>query len=459
MHRLFIKIFLWFWLAMALVWSAFSLPTQLTQNEEVVDRFRALTGQRLVLAGRVAVSLGRRSPDAIAQFMSDLEEEGAPYPFVFDAELNEITGRAAPDAARATAAETLETGVVHGGFRGSTPYAGRSFVDRLDDTYAVVQRLPSRLDLPPPSVLPIVIRWLGVLLMSGLVCYAMARYMLSPVGTLSAATQRFADGELDTRVSGDLGGRRDELAALGRDFDDMAERIGSLLENQRQLLSDISHELRSPLARLYVALGLARRHTDDSATDALDRIEQETERLNDLIGQLLALTRLQDPEALVERRPVDLLALVRAVTDDADYEAREGGKAVRLEADGPCITTGFEELLRRAIENVVRNAIRYTPEGSTVEASLEVTRNNGSAEARILVRDHGPGVPDDDLERLFRPFYRVDSARDRERGGTGLGLSISERAVRAHGGTIGATNPADGGLLVEIRLPASTDPS
>ena len=457
MHRLFIKIFLWFWLAMALVWSAFSLPTQLTQNEEVVDRFRALTGQRLVLAGRVAVRLGQRSDEAVAQFMSDLEEEGAPYPFVFDVELNEITGRVAPEEARATAAEAFDNGVVHGELSGSGPYAGRSFVDRDNNAYTVVQRLPSRLDLPPPSVLPIVIRWFAVLLTSGLVCYAMARYMLAPVSTLSAATRRFAEGELDTRVSGDLGGRRDELAALGRDFDDMAERIGTLLESQRQLLSDISHELRSPLARLYVALGLVRRQNDKSAADALDRIEQETERLNELIGQLLALTRLQDPEALADRQPVDLVTLVRAVIDDADYEARECGKSAHLDIAGSCTTRGFEELLRRAIENVVRNAIRYTPPGSAVEASLSVAQNNGSTEATIQVRDHGPGVPEEELDRLFQPFYRVGSARDRERGGSGLGLSISQRAVRAHGGTISATNLADGGLLIEIKLPATID--
>ena len=229
MHRLFIKIFLWFWLAMALVWSAFSLPTQLTQDEAVVDRFRALTGQRLTLAGRVAVGLGRRSPEAVPQFMADLEEEGAPYPFVFDVELNEVTGRTAPEEALSTAAKTFDEGLVHGGFNGSSPYAGRSFV-RDDSVYAVVQRLPNRLDLPPPSVLPIVVRWLAVLLTSGLVCYAMARYTLSPVSTLSTATRRFAEGELDTRVSSDLGGRRDELAALGSDFDDMAERIGRRLE-------------------------------------------------------------------------------------------------------------------------------------------------------------------------------------------------------------------------------------
>ena len=126
MHRLFIKIFLWFWLAMALVWSAFSLPTQLTQDEAVVDRFRALTGQRLTLAGRVAVGLGRRSPEAVPQFMADLEEEGAPYPFVFDVELNEVTGRTAPEEALSTAAKTFDEGLVHGGFNGSSPYAGFS---------------------------------------------------------------------------------------------------------------------------------------------------------------------------------------------------------------------------------------------------------------------------------------------------------------------------------------------
>ena len=455
MNRLFIKIFLWFWLAMALVWSAFSLPMQLTQDEDVVDRFRTLHGQRLILAGRVAVNLGRRSPEAITQFMSDLEEEGAPYPFVFDAELNEITGRDVPDAARASAAATFEAGLVHGGFSGTGPYAGRTFVNRLDDAYAVVQRLPSRFDLPPPSVLPVVARWLAVLLISGLVCYAMARYTLAPVGTLSEATRRFAEGQLDTRVSGDLGGRGDELAGLGRDFDDMAERIGTLLDNQRQLLTDISHELRSPLARLYVALGLVRRQSDAAATDALDRIERETERLNELIGQLLTLTRLQDSETTGDRLPVDLVALVREVVEDADYEAREDGKSVQLDTVEACTTTGRQELLRRAIENVVRNAVRYAPTGSTVEASLAVVQSNGSAQARIEVRDHGPGVPDSELGRLFQPFYRVDSARDRERGGTGLGLSISKRAVRAHGGSISASNPADGGLLVEIQLPAA----
>lgn len=287
----------------------------------------------------------------------------------------------------------------------------------------------------------------------------MARYTLAPVSTLSEATRRFAQGELDTRVSEDLGGRGDELAGLGRDFDDMAERIGTLLDNQRQLLTDISHELRSPLARLYVALGLVRRQSDAAATEALDRIEQETERLNELIGHLLTLTRLQDPETLGDRRPVDLVGLVRAVVDDADYEAREGGKSVHLDSVEACTTTGLEELLRRAIENVVRNAIRYAPVGSTIEASLAVAQENGSAEARIEVRDHGPGVPDEELAHLFQPFYRVDSARDRGRGGTGLGLSISQRAVRAHGGTIRASNPADGGLLVAIHLPASIEPA
>ncbi len=453
MQRLFFKIFLWFWLAMALVWTAFLIPREFSRNDDARLRFAALTDQRLVLSGRVAVGLlGGPGPEAFEQFKSEVEQ-GIPYPFVFDDTGLEITGREVPAAAQELALTVLETrGPDRLITRGEARWAGLSF-ERRDLLYAVVQQIPSRLDYPEPPWWPLGLRWAAMLLSSGLVCYAMARYLLAPVTTLSEATRALAQGDLDVRVSGRLGKRRDELADLGEDFDFMAGRLGDLLDHQRQLLSDISHELRSPLARLSVALGLARQRAGDTASDSLDRIEQESERLNAMIGELLTLTRLDDPKSLPEREIVDLAALVTDVCSDGDYEARARGRRVTIEEVAATQALGYSQLLRRALENVVRNAIRYTPEGGAVQVSL--LAGPGPDTATITVTDQGPGVPEESLGSLFEPFYRVGDARDRASGGTGLGLSITDRAVRAHGGTVRARNRREGGLEIEIALPTT----
>jgi two-component system sensor histidine kinase CpxA len=227
---------------------------------------------------------------------------------------------------------------------------------------------------------------------------------------------------------------------------------------QQRLLGDISHELRSPLARLGVALGLARQRSGTEANGALDRIERESDNLNEMISQLLTLTRLESGTDSRKRTEVNLAALVREVADDADFEARSVNRAVQVVSSDDCSINGVEELLRSAVENVVRNAVRYTPEGTAVEVALR--KQNGGTDnfAVISVRDRGKGVPEDALERIFRPFYRTEDARDRQSGGgTGLGLAIAERAVRMHGGSVQAVNAADGGLAVEMRLGLSTD--
>lgn len=452
MHRLFFKIFLWFWLTMALVWSAFLIPREFSRDDELRARFAALTDQRLVLSGRVAVGLlNGPGVEAFEQFKSDLEEQGAPYPFVFNDTGREITGRDVPVAAQELALTVLAARRSDRLItRDEAVWAGLSF-ERRDLLYAVVQQIPSRLDYPERPWWPLGLRWGLILLISGLVSYGMARYLLAPVTTLSEATRALAQGDLDVRVSGRLGKRRDELADLGEDFDFMAGRLGDLLTHQRQLLSDISHELRSPLARLSVALGIARQRTGETASDSLDRIEQESERLNAMIGELLTLTQLDDPTNLPERETVDLAALVTDVCADGDYEARARGRRVTVEEVAAVHTLGYSQLLRRALENVVRNAIHYTPEDSAVEVSLLAGPDPDTA--TITVTDQGPGVPEETLGSLFEPFYRVGDARDRASGGTGLGLSISDRAVRAHGGTIRARNRSEGGLEVTIALP------
>jgi signal transduction histidine kinase len=218
-------------------------------------------------------------------------------------------------------------------------------------------------------------------------------------------------------------------------------------------LKDISHELRSPLARLNVALALARQKTGPAAEPSLQRIELEAERLNELIGRLLTVARMEGGEESIRMEIVNLEDLVREVARDADFEAQGRKCRVKCVVDLNVLVSGNPELLRSAIENVIRNATRYTREGTDVDVSLSRVEEGARPEALIRVLDSGPGVPEDKLSDLFRPFYRLDDARNRQTGGVGLGLAITERAVRLHGGTVQATNREEGGLSVEIRLP------
>jgi len=297
-------------------------------------------------------------------------------------------------------------------------------------------------------------------------CYWLAKYLTAPVTQLRKATNELASGNLAARVGPSLGKRRDELASLGSDFDLMAEQIESLLKAQRRLLGDISHELRSPLSRLNVALELARQRSGSEAMTALTRIQHEAENLNEMIGQLLALTRLETGDQEISKKSFDLRELVLDIAEDADFEARSRNRSVRVDSSRRCIIVGSEQLLRPAIENVVRNAVQHTAEKTEVEikikphakssgptgATVEV-QNVREGTAEITVRDHGEGVPENALSEIFRPFYRVDDARDRESGGTGLGLAITERAVRLHRGNVTALNAPDGGLSITISLP------
>ncbi len=307
-------------------------------------------------------------------------------------------------------------------------------------------------------------RLLAVLLGALVVAWGLARYLTAPVVKLRSTAQQLASGDLSARVGPQMGSRRDELAELGRDFDLMAERIEGLMmserrraESQHRLLADISHELRSPLARIAFALELA--HGDDGQTPKyLERIERESGRLNELIGQLLTLARLESGGEISRGVSIDLARLVKDVAEDADFEARRRDCRVHTVQLDECRLQGAPDLLRSAIENVVRNALRYTREGSTVQVSLQhasaqLLSPQAPAEAVIRVRDFGPGVPESSLSEMFRPFYRVEDARDRQSGGTGLGLSITQRAVRLHGGSVRACNAPDGGLEIELRLP------
>jgi two-component system, OmpR family, sensor histidine kinase CpxA len=287
------------------------------------------------------------------------------------------------------------------------------------------------------------------IIVSGVVCFLLARYLVLPLRRMRAATHRLREGDLTARAGPGLVRRTDEIGEVVRDFDTMAERIESLVGAQQQLLSDISHELRSPLARLNVALELARRTAGSGAEAHLARIESEAERMNDLVGRLLALARAETAGPNLPVEEFDLEEVVRQVSEDAEYEALRTGKRVELSATAKATLRGDPVLVASAVENVVRNAIRYAPPDSAVQVGVLA----GDGRATVVVRDHGTGLPESELDRIFAPFHRVDASRDRQSGGTGLGLSIARRAVASQGGSIKAENAHGGGLQVTITLP------
>jgi two-component system sensor histidine kinase CpxA len=288
-------------------------------------------------------------------------------------------------------------------------------------------------------------------------CYLLARSMTRPVSRLRAAAQSLAAGDLSARTGAPPNGRRDELTELMRDFDRMAERIESLVDSQSRLLKDVSHELRSPLARLSVALGLARQKSVPEIEPSLNRIELEADRLNQLIQRLLTIARLESGTDGLRKTRFSLRELVEQVAHDAEYENSGSGCQVTAPANAAdeFLVDADPDLLRSAIENVIRNATRYTAEGTTVEVRLERQPAANGEEIVVCVRDSGPGVPSEALQKIFEPFYRLDDARNRQTGGAGLGLSIADRAIRLHGGQLRASNRKEGGLEVEIRIPAA----
>ena len=281
--------------------------------------------------------------------------------------------------------------------------------------------------------------WLRLLLaviISGAISYGISRYLTRPLKNLQQASRALADGDLATRIAVPVKGG-DETSELARDFNSMAEQLQAKIQAQKRLLGDVSHELRSPLARMRVALALAEKEPSRTA-EQLHRIELETERLDTLIEQLLTApdtrTHMEDS--------IDLVALLREVCDDAGFEAQAQNKRLQLAcAAADAVVRSHADLLKKAFENVIRNAVHYTLPGTCVRVRLTRQGTNWL----VCIEDQGPGVPDDQLEKIFEPFYRIDEARQRETGGFGLGLSIARRAIEQHGGTICATHATHAG--------------
>lgn len=457
MKSLFVRIFISFWVAQALFFVLAILVT-------LAFRPRSSTWEalRTTVLNEAVSAYEEGGPQRLRQYFDDLDQSQHMRAYLFDERGVELTDRGAPDWAIRVAAGGPR--MPQNGFLFPAPPVARDSraSSDLKHRYTIVLGLPPgpRVFIGPRGV-PLTGLIIGVIT-SGLVCYLLAWFLTKPIVRLRTAARQLAAGDLTARTGAPASSRRDEVSGLMRDFDAMAERLETLLKAQSRLLNDISHELRSPLARLNVALGLARQRSNVESSEMLDRIELEASRLNEMIGRILTLARLEDGEQLVPQTPVPLDDLVASVTDDAEFEAQARHCHVKTSIpEGNWQVRGNPSLLHSAVENVVRNAIRYTQEGTAVEIALAREGKNGFADAVLRVSDSGPGVPADALQKLFEPFYRLDDARERQTGGVGLGLAITERAVRFHGGKVRAANRPEGGLMVEIRLPliSSDQPS
>jgi two-component system, OmpR family, sensor histidine kinase CpxA len=449
MRSLFLKIFLAFWGAMAVFVTLAALTTIL------IVRFQTTDSAMETMTRTAVQTFQTGGPAAVHNYFHQIERDQLFRAILFDDQGHELSGRPVPRflGPDGQYAPPPSHGPIPGppslGELSKRGFPRHTILAADGRHYTLILLPPSRAHL---WFLTAPTRLIGILVglcATGLICFFLARYVTKPIARLREASGRLAAGDLSARAGSEAIHRGDEIGSLVHDFDRMADRIENLITTQRRLLSDISHELRSPLARLNVAVGLARRQADPETQSALERIEIEADRLNDMLQNLLTLSRLESGEPVEMRTPVELSTLVADVVADADFEAQAFGRRVRLVASTPCTTEGNITLLRSAIENVVRNAARYTDEQTTVDVTLE----NGASQAVIKVQDQGPGVPEESLSKLFLPFYRVDATRDRNTGGVGLGLSIAERAVRLHGGSVTARNGKPHGLVVQLELP------
>lgn len=438
MRSLFAKTLLWFLATTAVALGGFIITTALTfSSAEPRGPFGMLLNVQAEEAKRAYETGGRDALSAVLAKFQQITEMQVVFTDAKGTDL--VTGTARPDLLRRQERRRWRLPYPFGARR---PIIARADASRQYWLFLIDERRNWSFFFLQPQHL-----WIIGLVV--LLCYGFAYHLTSPVRRLRAAVECFGRGDFSARAETN---RKDELGQLAGSFNQMADRIQTLLSAERRLLLDISHELRSPLARLGVAVELARSGEDRGSM--LDRIQKEADRLNELVAELLQVTRVEGDPSMQKMETVRLDELLGDLVYDSLLEAKAKDCTLLLKAPIPVTLTGDEELLRRAIENVIRNAIRYAPRDTAID--IDLGRSNDAA--LISVRDLGPGVPEEALPRIFDPFYRVDSDRNRVSGGLGLGLAIARRAVELHRGKLTARN-AHPGLLVTIELPVSTAPA
>lgn len=433
MKGLYWKIFIWFWAAMILIMLATALySSYFFQRNYKPERMDELLNFYAIAAAGVYDSGG---PAALNHWINHVKP---PIKMKMKYVIIEPAGSAVPVK------------------RNIKPKAHRRFSESRAVKTKDGQRLQLIAKLPSPRqqmkarrISYFMIRTVFAILIAGIICYLLSLYLTRPLRKLKTAARKIAAGELSTRVSNTIGNRRDEISELANEFDQMAEKIEKSMTAQRELLQHVSHELRSPLSRLQVSLELARRRSQGDIDKELDRIGLETEKLNELIGEILSLSRLQ---YLNENQfqDIDMIELIKNIVDNVNFEFSQVALPVKLthNVDSYPLQAN-KKLLQRAIENILRNAYRYSSVDKAIELSIKACTKPKSL--TIDIRDYGPGVQNKDLSHIFTPFYRAKSSHQED--GYGLGLAIAKQAIRLHMGDIKASNQPPTGLLVSIKLP------
>ncbi len=473
LQRLFWKIFLWFWLAMVVLVCAVAVTIVVSLDPDALREERAHMMVRLAHATKRVERISQHS------LMGQLPHSSDRMRMLFESpEPIELLHHRLGLALKGLNTSRLMNQYVFtpqgDSVISETPGLVLKFMHRYGDSpEPVIRHQEGRLLVGPQKVLlagqpyRVVVSmkppWLGArvlyasqthisavliaILVSAVFSGLMSASLIRPLRHLRLTAQRIAEGDLEARAGAPLTERKDEFGELGRDFDGMASKLESLVSGQQRLLRDVSHELRSPLTRLQISLALARKKSQGVVDAQLDRSEREIERLNQLIGQVILWSRI-DSLGEGEYQSVDLKDLLEEVVEDCDFEAGAQDRRVQFEGDKECWVTGDSTMLRSAFENIIRNAIRFSPQGDIVQVRLRHVENTLVVE----VEDRGPGVPEHVLEEMFQPFYRVDETRGQENSGSGLGTAIAKRAVESHGGTVIAKNLSDG-FLVKVSLP------
>lgn len=450
-RRLFWKIFLPFWVAQALLLGVLYMRLHYrlhAENPWWVQPERRLVPSLGELAARRYEDAGQPALRAL------LDQTSMPHRvnyWLLDAYGRELSGRPLPSEIVDFAQRALRH---EGMVRPDEAVVLVAPVLTARTNYLLIGEF-----IPPPlsERVPGDIIWvlkLGTII-SALMCLVIAHYLSKPIERLRSATNELARGNLDIRVGATIGKRSDEIADLVRDFDSMAGELRNQIQSERNLLSGVSHELRSPIARMRLALALARSSDQPEREEMLDRIEQDTIQLDTMLERILTVARLESGQYKPKFEGLWLNEVIDEVLDDARFEAAATDVAIHYTDDAMVRVNGDPGLLRSAIENVVRNAIFYSGQGGTIDVGLVVDDGH----AVLTVRDNGKGVPEEALPLLFKPFYRVDDSRGTVTGGMGLGLAIVRNAVAAHGGTVIARNVTPHGLEVEFRIPISGSPA
>jgi len=436
--RLFWKLFLTMWLSIVGFSAAIGLLNdKLAREQWAEEPANTFSRGMYRISQRLKITLATAGSEAAKEELVAIPRMSRNYIFIVDENDAEILSRDA--ILRALRAR-------HGGMEAETVQAKGG----QEHTIFLVDRIPPTTILAPGPD-GTALRILAGAIISALVSFFLARSLTAPLEALRTATRQIAAGDLEARVAETTPQRRDEFGQLGADFNQMAARLQTMQQASRRLLRDVSHELRSPLARLSVALEIARKKGSDAIAPELDRIALEGERLESLVNDVLGLLRETSENSPKQDENLDLSALLTELVEVVNYEVPDGKPGVQWQPAEAVLFHGDRELLWRTMENLLRNALRHT----AVERGVLLDLKTHSSDRQVLltVRDFGTGVPEVELEKIFEPFYRVQESRDRHSGGHGIGLSIASAAVGRHGGVIKASNVAGGGLCVSICLP------